>query len=298
MFEAMTRTLLALLAATLTTGAAPNVIAKIHVAAYAAPCAAAAGGKWVWVSEYGRPYVLKIDPGTNKVVSRTKIGTGSCGLGFGAGSMWIEDTSTSTVSRVSVTTGKRIAVNVGITPYDTTFAFGSAWTTAFTQGELERIDPAQNRVVNRWKLEKAIGAVGAFGSVWATGSDGVIRVDPTSHELLARIPIQGGAGWTAASGDAVWVTTATGIARIDPQSNAVVKTIPVAGAPALGDPDVVDGQIWVPQIRKNSIAIVDPSSNAVARTIKAGVGPFVVTTIRGDAWVPSWKGSDIWRYRP
>jgi DNA-binding beta-propeller fold protein YncE len=298
MFEAMTRTLLALLAATLTTGAAPNVIAKIHVAAYAAPCAAAAGGKWVWVSEYGRPYVLKIDPGTNKVVSRTKIGTGSCGLGFGAGSMWIEDTSTSTVSRVSVTTGKRIAVNVGITPYDTTFAFGSAWTTAFTQGELERIDPAQNRVVNRWKLEKAIGAVGAFGSVWATGSDGVIRVDPTSHELLARIPIQGGAGWTAASGDAVWVTTATGIARIDPQSNAVVKTIPVAGAPALGDPDVVDGQVWVPQIRKNSIAIVDPSSNAVARTIKAGVGPFVVTTIRGDAWVPSWKGSDIWRYRP
>jgi DNA-binding beta-propeller fold protein YncE len=298
MFEAMTRTLLALLAATLTTGAAPNVIAKIHVAAYAAPCAAAAGGKWVWVSEYGRPYVLKIDPGTNKVVSRTKIGTGSCGLGFGAGSMWIEDTSTSTVSRVSVTTGKRIAVNVGITPYDTTFAFGSAWTTAFTQGELERIDPAQNRVVNRWKLEKAIGAVGAFGSVWATGSDGVIRVDPTSHELLARIPIQGGAGWTAASGDAVWVTTTTGIARIDPQSNAVVKTIPVAGAPALGDPDVVDGQVWVPQIRKNSIAIVDPSSNAVARTIKAGVGPFVVTTIRGDAWVPSWKGSDIWRYRP
>jgi DNA-binding beta-propeller fold protein YncE len=298
MFEAMTRTLLALLAATLTTGAAPNVIAKIHVAAYVAPCAAAAGGKWVWVSEYGRPYVLKIDPGTNKVVSRTKIGTGSCGLGFGAGSMWIEDTSTSTVSRVSVTTGKRIAVNVGITPYDTTFAFGSAWTTAFTQGELERIDPAQNRVVNRWKLEKAIGAVGAFGSVWATGSDGVIRVDPTSHQLLARIPIQGGAGWTAASGDAVWVTTATGIARIDPESNAVVKTIPVAGAPALGDPDVVDGQVWVPQIRKNSIAIVDPSSNAVARTIKAGVGPFVVTTIRGDAWVPSWKGSDIWRYRP
>src|SRR3954452_6877320 len=144
----MTRTLLALLAATLTTGAAPNVITKIHVSSYAAPCAAAAGGKWVWVSEYGRPYVLKIDPGTNKVVSRTKIGTGSCGLGFGAGSMWIEDTSTSTVSRVSVTTGKRIkSIKVGFTPYDTTSAYGSAWTTAYTQGELERIDPARNKVV-------------------------------------------------------------------------------------------------------------------------------------------------------
>jgi streptogramin lyase len=294
----MTRILIALLAVTTTAAAAPDLVAKIRVGPYAAPCAAAAGGKWVWVSEYGQPYLLKIDPATNHVVSRTKIGTGSCGLGFGAGSMWIEDTNTSTVSRVSVTTGKRIAVTVGITPYDTMFAYGSAWTTAYGQGELERIDPARNRVVNRWKLQLATGAVGAFGSVWATGIEGVIRVDPTSHKVLARIPIQGGAGWTAASTDSVWVTTTTGIARIDPESNAVAKVIPLVGAPALGDPDVVDGDVWVPQIRKNSIAVVDPGSDSVVRTIKAGVGPFVVTTIRGEAWVPSWKGSDIWRFKP
>jgi DNA-binding beta-propeller fold protein YncE len=295
----MTRILIALLAATVTTAAAPNVVAKIKVGQYAAPCAAAAGGKWVWVSDYGEPTLLKIDPKTNKVVSKTGIGTGSCGLGYGAGSMWIEDTNTSTVSRVSVATGKRIkAIKVGFTPYDTMFAFGSAWTTAFTQGELERIDPAQNRVVNRWKLQMATGAVGAFGSVWATGIEGVIRVDPMAHKVIARIPIQGGAGWTAASADAVWVTTTKGITRIDPQSNAVVTTVALPGAPALGDPDVVDGQVWVPQIRKNSIAIVDPTSNTIAQTVKAGIGPFVVTTIRGEAWVPSWKGRDIWRFNP
>jgi len=295
----MTRTLIALLAAAVTTAAAPTVVAKIRVAPFAAPCAAAAGGKWTWVSEYGAPYLLKINPATNKVVSKTGIGTGSCGLGYGAGSMWIEDTNTSTVSRVSVATGKRIkAIKVGFTPYDTTFAYGSAWTTAFTQGELERIDPARNAVVNRWKLSKATGAVGAFGSVWAAGSDGVIRVDPVSHKVIARIPLDGGAGWTAASVDGVWVTTLTGIARIDPRSNTVAANVPLAGAPALGDPDVVGGQVWVPQIRKNSIAVVDPSSNTVARTIKAGVGPFVITTIRGEAWVPSWKGSDIWRFKP
>jgi streptogramin lyase len=295
----MTRALIALLAAAVTTAAAPNVVAKIRVAPFAAPCAAAAGGKWTWVSEYGAPYLLKIDPATNKVVSKTGIGTGSCGLGYGAGSMWIEDTNTSTVSRVSVATGKRTkAIKVGFTPYDTTFAYGSAWTTAFTQGELERIDPAKNAVANRWKLTKATGVVGAFGSVWAAGSDGVIRVDPASHKVVARIPIAGGAGWTAASADAVWVTTATGIERIDPQSNTVVATVAVAGAPAVGDPDVVDGQIWVPQIRKNSIAVVDPASNTVVRTVKAGVGPFVITAINGEAWVPSWKGHDIWRIRP
>jgi DNA-binding beta-propeller fold protein YncE len=299
MVEGMVRTLIAVLAATVTTAATPDVAAKIKVGPYAAPCAAAAGGKWIWVSEYGRPYLLKIDPSTNKVVARTGIGTGSCGLGYGAGSMWIEDTNTSTVSRVSVTSGKRTnAIKVGFTPYDTTFAYGSAWTTAYAQGELERIDPARNRVVNHWKLPQATGAVGAFGSVWAAGGEGVIRVDPVSKKLLAKIPIAAGAGWTAASADAVWVTTPTGLARIDPQRNAVAATVALPGAPYLGDPDVVNGRVWVPQIRTNSIAIVDPSSNAVTQTIKAGVGPFVVTTIRGEAWVPSWKGRDIWRYAP
>jgi DNA-binding beta-propeller fold protein YncE len=293
------RTLIALLAAAVTTAAAPSVVAKIRVGPFAAPCAAAAGGKWVWVSEYGQPYLLKIDPQTNKVVSRTGIGSGSCGLGFGAGSMWIEDTNTSTVSRVSVATGKRsTAIKVGSTPYDTTFAYGSAWTTAHVQGELERIDPARNRVVNRWKLPMATGAIGAFGAVWGAGSNGVIRVDAESHKLLATIPVAGGAGWTAASADAVWVTTPTGLARIDPTTNAVAATIPLPGAPYLGDPDVVDGQVWVPEIRKNSIAVVDPASNAVTETLRSGVGPFVVTAIRGEAWVPSWKGKDIWRYRP
>jgi YVTN family beta-propeller protein len=295
----MTRTLIALLAAGVTAAAAPTVVAKIRVAPFAAPCAAAAGGKWVWVSEYGQPYLLKVDPKTNKVVSRTGIGTGSCGLGYGAGSMWIEDTNTSTVSRVSVATGKRTkAIKVGLTPYDTMFAYGSAWTTAHTQGELERIDPASNRVVNRWKLAQANGVVAAFGSVWATGIDGVIRVDPVSHKLLAKIPVDGGAGWTAASKDAVWATSTTGLTRIDPQTNATVTTIPLPGAPALGDPDVVNDQVWVPQIRKSSIAIVDPATNTVTQTIKAGAGPFVITTIRGEAWVPSWQGKDIWRYKP
>jgi YVTN family beta-propeller protein len=273
-------------------------VAKIKVPGGTAPCAAAAGGKWVWVSEYGQPNLLKIDPRTNKVVGKSRVGFGACGLAYGAGSMWVEDTSSSTVSRVSVATGKRRAIKVGATPYDATFAFGSAWTTAFGGGELERIDPATNRVANRWKITAPVGVVGAFGSVWAAGSNGVIRIDPVTHKVLATITVDGGAQWTAASADAVWVTTPTGLVRIDPATNAVVATITLASAPYLGDPDVIDGLVWVPQIRKNSIAVVDPASNTVVQTIPTGAGPFVVTAIAGDAWVPSWHGSDIWRFRP
>lgn len=277
----------------------PPVVATIPTPALSQPCAAARGGRFVWVSEYGEPYLLKIDPRRNKVVGKTQIGFGSCGLGFGAGSMWIEDTNSSTVSRVSVSTGKRLkAVKVGSTPYDATFAFGSAWTTAYGAGELERIDPARNAVSGRWKLDRPVGVVGAFGSVWAAGAGGVIRVDPAAGKLLATIPVDQGAGWTAASADAVWVTSPKGLVRIDPKTDAVAATVPLAGAPYLGDPDVVGGMVWVPQIRKNSIAVVDPATNTVVRTVAAGPGPFVVTRIAGEAWVPSWHGHDVRRIRP
>jgi YVTN family beta-propeller protein len=85
--------------------------------------------------------------------------------------------------------------------------------------------------------------------------------------------------------------------RIDPTTNTVAATIKLAST-TLGDPGVVGGQVWVPLIRENAIALVDPSTNTVAQTIKAGTGPFVVTEIAGEAWVPSWKGTDIWRFKP
>lgn len=247
------------------------------------------------MSEYGAPYLLRIDPKRNKVLSKTQIGFGSCGLGAGAGSLWIEDTSSSTVSRVSVRTRKRIAIRVDAQPYDATFADGAAWATAFTGGYLDRIDPARNRVVKRFKLPSATGVVGAFGSIWATGSDGVVRVDPATNSVVATIALPA-AAWTAASSDAVWITSPAGLSRIDPKTNQIVATVKLT-AP-LGDPAVVAGEVWVPEIGQNAVAIVDPATSQVTRTVKVGTGPFVVAEIAGEAWVPSWKGADIWRLRP
>jgi YVTN family beta-propeller protein len=276
--------------------AAPQVTAKIGVAANTQPCAAAGGGGFVWVSEYASPWLVKINPKTNKVVAKTQIGFGSCGLGYGAGSLWVEDTSSNTVSRVSARTGKRLkAIQVGAQPYDATFAYGAAWATSHSSGELDRIDPATNRVVKRFKLGTAIGVVGAFGSVWATGAPGVIRVDPASNTVLATIPVAG-ASWTAASSDAIWVTNDSGVTRIDPATNTVVATVDLR-TNALGDPAVVGGMLWVPKIRENRVAVIDPATNAVAQYVKTGKGPFVVTEIAGEAWVPSWQGRDVWRFK-
>jgi hypothetical protein len=274
----------------------PTTVARIPVRAAAQPCAAAAAGHFVWVTMFAAPYLVRIDPRKNVVTGRTRVGNGACGVGVGAGSLWVEDTYSATVSRVSVRSGTRTAaIDVGGTPYDATFAYGAAWATAYGADDLVRIDPASNRVAARVPLDKATGVVGAFGSVWATGADGVIRVDPRTNAVVARIALPM-AGWTAAGEGAVWVTTPRGLSRIDPSTNAVTATVAIPGN--LGDPAVVGGKVWVPRVRAGRIAIVDPASNAVTGTVKVGSGPFVVTEIGGEAWVPSWRGRDVWRLRP
>ena len=284
-----------LLASVAHAASSPTVVAKIAVPGSIQPCAAAAGGRFVWVSAYASPVLLKVDPRRNVVVGRTPIGFGSCGLGYGAGSLWVEDTQSSTISRVSVRTAKRTAaIPVGSTPYDAMFAYGHAWASSFGSGEVSQISPARNSVVRRIRLQRAAGIVAGFGSVWAVGFDETIRIDPASGAVTARIR-QGGI-WTAASVDAVWVTSRGGVARIDPATNAVAATIPLPGN--LGDPAIVDGRLWVPLVQQNRVAIIDPATNAVVGSVKVGPGPFVVTEIRGEAWITSWRGNAIWRLRP
>ena len=61
-------------------------------------------------------------------------------------------------------------------------------------------------------------------------SVGVIRIDPTTNAVVARIPLQN-AGWTAASTDAVWITSPQGLVRIDPATDQIVATVPFGGVP-------------------------------------------------------------------
>ena len=88
--------------------------------------------------------------------------------------------------------------------------------------------------------------------------------------------------------------------RIDPQTSTVAAAHRAAAAPRTSATRTsIGGKVWVPQIRKNTVAVVDPATNTVARTVKAGIGPVRRhSDRRREAWVPSWKGHDIWRIKP
>jgi WD40 repeat protein len=89
-------------------------------------------------------------------------------------------------------------------------------------------------VVRTFELAAGVGHMDyAFGSLWVVGDDGVIRIDPTTGEVVAEIPVDGitslgdsGAkdwSWITSGAGRVWVTAEPDIVGIDPARNEITQ---------------------------------------------------------------------------
>jgi hypothetical protein len=119
------------------------------------------------------------------------------------------------------------------------------------------------KVVADFPLADNLGFMASgFGSVWVADSKNleVLRVDPRTHQVQARIPTGGdtnalggdpvvntGAGAVWAIARAPGVDGGSRVLRIDPETNRVTArvTLPARQAPLVFDIQIVDGRPWV-----------------------------------------------------
>ena len=165
---------------------------------------------------------------------RVKIGFSSYGVAFGAGSVWVTSEADGTVRRISPAKNAVIRkIKVGAGPNGVVYAFGALWVANLGGGTLVRVDVRTNRVTKRIAIPKA--------------------------------------DWVTPSPDALWVSSETGrVVRVDPKTGKIVARIPV-GANPLGS-SWVGGELWVPNIDDGTVSVVDPARNAVRTTLAAGTG--------------------------
>lgn len=115
--------------------------------------------------------MLRVDPGTNRVVGRTPVSSPS-GVDFGHGSVWVTSAGSGTLSRIDPDTGEVVAkIEVGRGAVDVAVdeRGGAVWVAGLHLPEdfgeslppehsearkLSRVDPKTNRVV----AEVPIGA--------------------------------------------------------------------------------------------------------------------------------------------
>jgi hypothetical protein len=125
--------------------------------------------------------VVRVDPATNKVVARVKVGHRPYYLAEGFGSIWTGNATSADVSRVDVATNSALSIPVGEDgAFDIDVAGDSVWAVVGPQWPPERvcdpatsffvrIDPASNAVRERVAFPCAGSITPVDGGFWVSG---------------------------------------------------------------------------------------------------------------------------------
>jgi YVTN family beta-propeller protein len=143
------------------------------------------------------------------------------------------------------------------------------------------------------------GVVAAFGGIWvAYGDDGVVRIDPATNQVAAKIKVGRDPVGVAAGSGSIWVANrADGtVSRIDPATNQVAATVSVGGNPltlAAGD-----ASIWATNVASGEVVRIDPATNRAVVRIAVGPEPNCLAVDSTAVWVTLWHEAKLMRIDP
>jgi streptogramin lyase len=127
------------------------------------------------------------------------------------------------------------------------------------------------------------GVVSAFGSVWVANDGGtLVRIDPRTNRVRARIRVGAGACFVAADTHALWIANYKGgLVRVTPRGR--IQRFAVGASP--DDVLVAYGRVWVTAWGAGKLAAVDPRKLKIVRRIDVGPRPIGLAAKNGAVWV-------------
>ena len=202
----------------------------------------ASSGGWIagdasaiWVTDYVRNELLRIDPATNSVIATIMVGPNPAGVAVGGGAVWVANHHGRSVSKIDPATNRVVAtIPVGdqtapveVGPQSLVYATG-VWLIAPEAGAfaVERIDPATDDISAGFAIPGLCGELlpdidAAWSATTGCGStDSITRFAPTGVGSSASgvgPPLGGGSGLGS-----FWALTPGKLLRVDAASAAVV----------------------------------------------------------------------------
>jgi ABC-type branched-subunit amino acid transport system substrate-binding protein/streptogramin lyase/predicted Ser/Thr protein kinase len=269
------------------------------------PATIAIGNGAAWVLNADDQTISRIDP-TSKATKSFAIGTTPTDLAVGAGAVWIGNGDTnppdlsagtilSSVSRVDpdafgvlATSRLRARGNGGSQGDALVVGKGAVWAIN-PDRTLSRLDPQTARVVATVRTSVVEIAAGPTGTVWGLAfsrNPAVVRVDPRTNAVTARIEIPTPELTDIAVGaGAVWASDpeAGVVWRIDPGPPVRQRTVPVAKGV---DPLAYGaGSVWAVNSLAGTLSRIDPATNLVSQTVRLEGTPRDVAVGAGSVWI-------------
>jgi DNA-binding beta-propeller fold protein YncE len=224
-------------------------------------CRVAVGSSAIWVARDRAGEVVRVARPSGRL-TRVQVGSGAFGVVLAGGFAWASSYDVGTVARIDVRTARVLSVSGdGPNPAGLTFCGGRLWVGHGRDATwLSAIDPATMRVERvdvRATTPSSPRCV--RGELWVTTTDTVLRLDPGTGRVLARIRV----GGTPAD---------------------------IASGP--------DGLVWVTDKERSLVFRLDPAGNRVVDSFAAGPGAFAHARAGPAMWVTSFAGADVRAFTP
>ena len=201
------------------------------------PKAVAVSRGAVWAGKGDTNSLVRIDPASDRVLATIPVGVEPWYIVASDTAVWLSDWRANTVVRVDPASNSVVATVPGLPagPTGLALAPGALWVASSRDNLLTKIDTATNHVAGTVATDPTpLPVAYAYGSIWVRnefkeGNGTVQRVDPTSGEVTATIPVGPPAGRDgldsmAALDGGLWVAGLQ-LERIDPTTNRVVRRI-------------------------------------------------------------------------
>ena len=221
------------------------------------------------------------------------------GIAAGEGAVWVTDTASDLLLRISENGRSVDRIPVGHRPTGVVLGGSQVWVVNQLDRTVSEVNPQALRAVRPIQVGNGAGAIAfGHGSVWvANATDySLSRINPDSGDVTT-IPLAGAPGGIAASRQGMWVSsTSTGqLLFVDARTNTVTQSVPIGNGPqgvAVGD-----GSVWVANTPDGTVSRFDPGTGRI-RKIAVGGSPTGVAYGDGDVWVAGGSSGNVLRLDP
>jgi ABC-type transport system substrate-binding protein/DNA-binding SARP family transcriptional activator/streptogramin lyase len=214
------------------------------------------------------------------------------GIAAGQGAVWVTDTASDLLLRISANGRSVDRIPVGHRPTGVAVGDGQVWVVNQLDRTVSEVNPQALRVVRPIQVGNGASAIAfGHGSVWvANATDYSLSRINTDSGHVTTIPLAGEPGGIAASRQGVWVSSAsTGqLVLVDARTNTVSQSVPIGNGP---QGVAVGGRaVWVANTPDGTVSRFEPGTGRI-RKIAVGEAPTGVAYGDGTVWVAGRSGN-------
>jgi hypothetical protein len=225
--------------------------------------------KYVWIAT--SEGLVRVNP--DGLAIEQVDSQGRFGIDATARAVWTTTFDPGTIDRIDPVTGAIVTTtSLQGNPNAVAILGDTVWVAEHRGGAIAAFDASSGKLIG----EVSVGPTGPSGpqgiaanasGIWVgiPNANAVVRVDPATHAVVARVAVTKSAcGGIALQQDAVWVSTCfddSFAIRIDPSANTLVAEIQVGGSN--GGALLVDGVPWFPVGPR--LVRINPATNAIDR---------------------------------